>query len=194
MRDSPSSTGPRRSTMRAVLAVGMGRAEAIGWFSATRDGFIRSLVPLIVVPFLNGLISGRIPSVTRLITDLLTSIAALLVPPVVTHMLAERWGRGGAWLRFAVAFNWCQFGLLMVAVTGLFAVTALGAGDMIIMIVGVIGIYALWLHWFVARHGLGITSGRAVLLVLAVHAATTLVVLVPRVIAAIMRTQPAVPS
>lgn len=183
---SPQLDGLRR-TVSAVLGVALGRVEAIGRFGATRQAFIASLIPLAVVPVLNSLISQRQPSLSRLLLDLLTSVTALLVPPVVTHALAVLWGRETAWLRFAIAFNWCQFGLLVIAMAALFAIAAVIGAEASVIIIGVIGLYALWLHWFLARHGLGISAKRAVLLVLAVHAATTLVVMIPRVMAAAMR-------
>jgi hypothetical protein len=47
---------------------------------------------------------------------------------------------------------------------------------------GLVG-YALWLHWFVARHGLGLSGLRAVVMVLGVNFATVALVLGPRVLA-----------
>lgn len=189
---------PRNSqavmTMRAVLGVAVGRADALGLFLVTPRAFIASLLPLVIVPVLNGLITHRSPTVARLVLDLLTSVAALLVPPVLTHALAVLWGREPYWLRFAIAFNWCQLGLLLAAMTGLFVVMIAGGGDLAILLIGVLGIYALWLHWFLARHALGLPPARSAMLVLGVHAATTLVVLVPRVVAAILRAPAAVPS
>ena len=191
---SGSANNTTAMTIRAVLGVARGRPEALRLFIATPQAFITSLIPLIIVPVLNGLLTQRQPTLFRLIVDLLTSIAALLVPPVLTHAIASRWGREAYWLRFAVAFNWCQLGLLLAAMGGLLLLTSMAGPDMAILVVGVIGIYAIWLHWFLARHGLGLPPARAVMLVLAVHAATTLVVLVPRLISAILRAPAAVPS
>ena len=43
--------------------------------------------------------------------------------------------------------------------------------------------YGLWLHWFVARHGLGLSGLRAVVMVLAVNLATVVLLQGPRVLA-----------
>jgi len=43
--------------------------------------------------------------------------------------------------------------------------------------------YALWLHWFLARHGLGLSRLRALLLVFAVNLTTAVLVVGPRMIA-----------
>lgn len=176
-----------------MLGVARGRIPAIGLFGATRQSFIASLIPLAIVPVLNSLISQRQPSLSRLILDLLTSVTALLVPPVVTHALAERWGRDTAWLRFATAFNWCQLGLLVIAMAALFVIATATGPEAAMLVIGVIGIYALWMHWFLARHALGITPKQAVLLVLAVHATTTIAVLIPKVLAALLRGPVATP-
>ena len=43
--------------------------------------------------------------------------------------------------------------------------------------------YGLWLHWFVTRHGLGLSGLRAALLVLGVNVATVVIVMGPRMLA-----------
>jgi hypothetical protein len=43
--------------------------------------------------------------------------------------------------------------------------------------------YGMWLHWFLARHGLGLSGPRAALLVIGVNLGTVLIVLGPRVLA-----------
>ena len=49
-------------------------------------------------------------------------------------------------------------------------------------VLGVIA-YGLWLHIFLARHGLGLTLSRAVAMVLGVNLATVVLVLGPRMLA-----------
>ena len=52
---------------------------------------------------------------------------------------------------------------------------------LVIVVIG-LGGYALWLHWFLARHGLGLSPGRAAMLVVGVNLATILLVLGPRLL------------
>jgi hypothetical protein len=122
------------------------------------------------------------------ITDLLATVAVLLAPPVLSYELARLWGRQAYWLRFATAFNWCQWLLPMLASvllmglglllrTGLSEQTATGA------LVLALGGYALWLHWFLARHGLALSPFRAAILVVVVNLGTALLVLAPRLLA-----------
>jgi hypothetical protein len=45
--------------------------------------------------------------------------------------------------------------------------------------------YGLWLHWFLARHGLGLSRLRAAVMVFGVNIVTVLIVLGPRLLALI---------
>lgn len=187
---SESSPRPDYSVRTALVGVARlarGRADGLNAFGHTKGAFLSSLTPLLAFPLigsLTSLFSGRL---VRAVLELLAAVAALLTPPVVTHGLARLWGREAWWLRFATAFNWCQLGLLIVAFGGLMVGFSVGGQGSGVSIVAALALYGLWLHWFLARHGLGISSGRAVLLVLCVHAATTVVVLGPRVLAALWR-------
>ena len=125
---------------------------------------------------------------TPAIADLLATIAVLLAPPVLSFELARLWGRQARWLRFATAFNWCQWLLPMLASVLLLVLgTLLRAGlpDNAVTGALVLGLggYALWLHWFLARHGLALSRLRAALLVVVVNFGTALLVLVPRLLA-----------
>ena len=78
---------------------------------------------------------------------------------MLSYALARHWGREALWPRFATAFNWCQWAIPAVAFLLLLAVSlliALGvpneAGGPSV-VAGLAG-YGLWLHWFLARHGL----------------------------------------
>jgi hypothetical protein len=51
----------------------------------------------------------------------------------------------------------------------------------LLVVAGLAG-YGLWLHWFVARHGLGLGAGRAALLVVGVNLGTIVLVLGPRLL------------
>jgi hypothetical protein len=122
------------------------------------------------------------------LSDLLATVCALLAPAVLSHELARRWGRAALWTRFAVAFNWCQWAIPILAV-GLVVLAGmlltLGVPSdtgALLVVAGLLG-YGLWLHWFLARHGLGLGAGRAVLLVLGVNLGTVVIVLGPRLVA-----------
>lgn len=173
---------------QGVVGIVRGDRGALRHFGRTERSFLISLAPIaafVVIGSQTSLVGGH---VTRALTELLASTCALLMPAVVSQWFAERWGLTDRWLRFATAFNWCQFALMVCV---LLAVTVggilLGHG-IGVMVAFCLGLYALWLHWFLVRHGLGVSSGRAAGVVVCVHIATTLVILIPRAFAAALRT------
>lgn len=169
----------------AQLAVGKG--EGITRFGDSTRSFLASLAPLVAFPLVGAFVlfvsgSGRVA-----LAALLLTVVAQLAPPVVSHWLAVRWGREEWWLRFATAFNWCQWAIPVAAFLMLMGLQ-LVLGDRIsaeaggqLLILG-LAVYGLWLHWTVARHGLDLSRGRAALLVLLVNAATVGLVMAPRLI------------
>jgi len=178
----------RPNVLRGIVRIARGRADGLDQFAGTQQGFLASLAPLIAFPLVGTVLmllnGGGAPA----ITDLLATVAVLLAPPVLSYELARLWGRQAYWLRFATAFNWCQWLLPMLASvllmglglllrTGLSEQTATGA------LVLALGGYALWLHWFLARHGLALSPFRAAILVVVVNLGTALLVLAPRLLA-----------
>jgi hypothetical protein len=178
----------RPNVLRGIFRIARGRADGLDQFAGTQQGFLTSLAPLIAFPLVGTVLmllnGGGAPA----ITDLLATVAVLLAPPVLSYEMARLWGRQARWLRFATAFNWCQWLLPMLASvllmglglllrTGLSEQTATGA------LVLALGGYALWLHWFLARHGLALSPFRAAILVVVVNLGTALLVLAPRLLA-----------
>lgn len=174
------------SIVLGVMRLARGRADGLRQFSATRDAFLASLAPLLAFPLVGGaliLLGGGLGAVS----DLLATLCALLAPPVLSFEVARLWGREAAWLRFATAFNWCQWvipvvGSLFLLVLGFLA--GLGLPQNIARYGVVLGIvaYGLWLHWFIARHGLALSSLRAAIMVFGVNFGTVILVLGPRLL------------
>jgi hypothetical protein len=177
----------RLGILRGIARLACGRPDGLAQFGDTRQAFLASLFPLIAFPVLGEVLvamGGGMPS----LTDLLATLCALLAPPVLSFSIARHWGREALWLRFATAFNWCQWAIPAVAFLLLLALSllmALGvpneaAGHL--WILGLAG-YGVWLHWFLARRALDLTVLRAVLLVVVVNAATVALVVGPLLIA-----------
>lgn len=174
----------RFAPLRGVLLLARGRAEGLMLFRATPEGFLSSLAPLLAVPLAGAvllLLGGWTSAAAAL---LLIALTAQLTPPVLSHALARRWGREAGWLRYATAYNWCQWAVLAVMVVLLLVLGAV-TGRPPSAVVGsrafgwATGGYAMWLHWVLARHGLGLGAGRAALLVLLVSLGVMAVVLGP---------------
>lgn len=175
------------SILLGVARLARGRPEGMAQFSGTRDGFLASLAPLIAFPLVGGVLMLLGGGGLDALADLLATLCALLAPPVLSFEVARLWHREDAWLRFATAFNWCQWvipivGGALLLVFGVLTVAGLPpalARDGIVF--GIVA-YGLWLHCFLARHALALSWPRAGLMVLGVNLATVLLVAGPRVL------------
>ncbi len=188
MSGTVSQAPPRaKNILLGVIRVATGRADGIAQFGDTKEAFLASLAPLLAFPLVGALMMAAQGEGLAALSDLLATFCALLAPAVLSYEAARYWGRAAAWTRFAVAFNWCQWAIPVLAV--LLAVLAgmllaLGApsqAGVMVVVAGLAG-YGLWLHWFLARHGLGLSAGRAALLVVGVNLATVLLVLGPSLV------------
>jgi hypothetical protein len=182
--------GPRPrpgSIVIGIVRLARGRADGMQQFGATRDAFLASLAPLVAFPLVGGALMLLAGGGLTALSDLLATLCALIAPLVLSFEVARLWRRQQFWLRFATAFNWCQWVIPVVGSMLLLAFAVLAAlglpramarGGVVLALVT----YGLWLHWFLARHGLGLSRLRALLMVLAVNFATVLLVVGPRVV------------
>jgi hypothetical protein len=177
----------RANILRGILLLARGRAEGLRQFGDTPAAFLASLAPLIAFPLVGaGLMLAHGDGLSAL-TEFLATICALLAPPVLSYEPAQWWHREEQWLRFATALNWCQWAIPVLAAllltlvypTLAATISAEAAG---IIVIAVVGCYALWLHWFLARHALVISALRAVLLVVWVNLGTVVLVIGPRLL------------
>ena len=175
-----------RFILLGIAQLARGKADGLTQFGATRESFLASLAPLVAFPLVGSMLmlldGGGLGSVS----DLLMSLTALLAPPVLSFEVARLWGKEASWLHFATAFNWCQWaipvlGSLLLMVLGALMTLGLPAQAARLIAVILLAGYALWLHWFIARHGLGLSAVRAAILVLVVNFATVALVVSPRV-------------
>lgn len=146
------------------------------------------MAPLVAFPLVGGGLALARGGGLAAIGEMLATFCALLAPPVLSHVFARWWGKEALWLRFATAFNWCQWaipiaGAALLLVLGI--LMQLGMPNMLAggaAAVGLVG-YGLWLHWFIARHALALSGLRAAIMVLAVNFGTALLVAGPGLLA-----------
>jgi hypothetical protein len=186
MSDRTRGQRPGGFILLGIARVARGKADGMRQFGATRESFLASLAPLIAFPLVGGLLMLLSGGGLDTVSDLLMSLTALLAPPVLSFEIARLWRREAHWLRFATAFNWCQWaipvlGSLLLMVLGMTMTLGLPAQAARLIAVVLLGGYALWLHWFIARHGLELPAMRAAALVLVVNLATVALVVLPRV-------------
>jgi hypothetical protein len=175
------------SIVLGIVRLARGRADGFQQFAATREAFLASLAPLVAFPLVGGALMVLGGGGLAALSDLLATICALVAPPVLSFEIARLWGRQQSWLRFATAFNWCQWaipvlGSALLLLLGMLIVLGLPRSlARALVVLGLVS-YGLWLHWFLARHGLGLSRLRALLLVLGVNFVTVLIVMGPRVL------------
>lgn len=170
------------------MRVARGKPDGVAQFGNTAQAFLASLAPLIAFPLVGGVLIVLGGHPFNGLTELLATACALLAPPVLSFEIARLWRREAYWLRFATAFNWCQWllpllGAVLMLVLGSAQAVGLSPRAVGMLLVFGIGGYGLWLHWFLARHALDLSRLRAALLVLAVNAGTVVLVLGPRLLA-----------
>lgn len=168
--------------LNGVLLLVRFRPEGFASFAATPQGFMNSLAPMLAIAAVGALLSGSVPKAAL---QILMGLVALLTPAVISHFLARAWGREAVWLRYAVAFNWCQttVNLLMLGATG---AMEFGSNGFKLVAVGILA-YVLGLYWFLMRQGLGVSPTRAALGVLTTTLASGLLLFGPLIIAVSLR-------
>ena len=185
MTQNPS---PRQSVLLGIVRVACGRADGIACFGGTPQAFMTSLAPLIAFPLVGAGMALFTEGPRRALTGLAIAMCALLTPAVISYELARIWQRAEAWLRFATAFNWCEWILPVIACLVMvplsFAINAgMGEAAASSTLVACLVSYGLWLHWFLARNALGLSGGRAAVLVLLVNLGTAVAVVGPPLLA-----------
>ena len=178
--------------MSLAAAIGVARlarfrADGLARFEATPAGLLAALTPwfgFALVGFVLVLAQG---APVAALGDLLGTTVALLTPPVLSHVLAQRWGRGAGWLRYAVAFTWSQWVMppaLLLAMLATGMLVAAGMPDNAAELLGALALlmYALALHYFIARRALDLSPWRTVALVAIVNLGTGIVITLPLLI------------
>ncbi len=180
-------TAPGLRPLLGMVRLARGRVDGLAQFGDTPQAFLASLAPLLAFPIVGALLLLTTDGPVRALTTLLVTLVAQLSPPVLSHALARAWGREAQWLRYATAFNWCQWALPLAAMAMLIVLQAalrLGlseeAADQT-LIVG-LAAYGLWLNWLLARHGLSLSRGRAAGLVALTNIGTIVLAIGPRLL------------
>ncbi|HET8997061.1 MAG TPA: hypothetical protein VFN42_10390 [Acetobacteraceae bacterium] len=179
--------GSQGNILLGMLRVALGKADGMAQFGGTRHSFLASLAPLVAFPLVGALLVLAGGKPLDALGELLGTLCVLLVPPVVSFELARLWRREDQWLHFATAFNWCYWlvpllGMLLMFVVGLLTAAGLPEQVGVMVMVACLGGYGLWLHWFLALHGLHVSRLRAALLVVAINLVVAALVLGPRLL------------
>src|SRR3954471_13480012 len=182
---------PPRSVLVGIMRIARGRADGIACFGASPQAFLSSLAPLLAFPLVGAVLAIFSEGPRRALTGLAITLCALLTPAVLSFELARLWKRQDAWLRFATAFNWCEWILPVLACVVMVPLSlAMAAGldetAATFVLAGSLAGYGLWLHWFLARKALGLSVLRAITLVILVNLGTVVAVMGPRLVAKLL--------
>ena len=173
---------PKPSILRGMGQLVRLRGAGIEQFPATRQAFLNSLAPWLALPLVGGVLLLIDGQPRAAIGNVLFAAVALLAPAVVSNALARWWGREARWLRYAIAFNWCQWVITAGGLAALvLAEIALAGGlprNVVLIVVGLgfIG-YAMTVQVTLASVGLAVTKLRAAGFVVLVNLAALLLVL-----------------
>jgi hypothetical protein len=177
----------RFKPLLGMARLARGRVDGLAQFGDTPHAFLASLAPLLAFPIVGAALMLTTDGPIRALATLFATVVAQVAPAVLSHALARAWGRERQWLRYATAFNWCQWALPLAAMALLivqqFAIQ-LGlpeaAADQLLL-VG-LAAYGLWLNWLLARHGLNLSRGRAAGLVALTNLGTIVLAIGPRLV------------
>jgi hypothetical protein len=183
-----SGAVPRKSVLLGMLRIAHGRRDGVDCFGSSPQAFLSSLAPLIAFPLVGAVLAMFTEGPKRALTRLAMTLCALLTPAVVSYEMARFWQREDAWARFATAFNWCEWILPFLACLVIVPLSvAIKAGmsetTASLVLLGCLGCYGLWLHWFLARHALALSVFRAVVLVVVVNLSMAVAVMGPHLLA-----------
>ena len=184
----PGPKAPGLRPLVGMLRLARGRVDGLEQFGDTAQAFLSSLAPLLAFPIVGALLLLASDGPVKALATLLVTLVVQLAPAVLSHALARFWGREAAWMRYATAFNWCQWALPLAALALLIVLQAgmqMGLSEEVAdaALLAGLGAYGLWLNWLLARHGLGLSRFRAAALVAATNLGTVLLVAGPGLIA-----------
>lgn len=188
MTEDAPSTGRAGHVVAGILQLSLLRAAGIAEFGDSRQCFLNSLAPLVAFPLVSGLYGVVSGDGLDAVTALLGTLVALLAPSVLSEAMARLWWREREWLRYATAFNWSRWAMLLALGAGLMLMGLLagaGLGEHEAVAVGLVAVaaYGLVLDWFVAWVGLRLAWWQAAILVIVVNGGAAMLFIGPHLLA-----------
>ena len=167
-----------------LFLLGTGRPAGLAQFGTDPESYLASLAPLLGLQIVMGLVFAVDAGAVHGALFFLIMVCNLLAPPVLAHLFCQWWTCLGRWPLYANVLNWSVWLMVSVAiillplarVTLAFGVSPMAAAG---LLVGGLSAYALWFHWFLARHALALSRARALLVMAGVVFGTGLLLQVP---------------
>ena len=179
-----------------LLLLGTGRAAGLEQFGGDPESYLGSLAPLLALQIVMGLLLAVNAGVVNGALFFLIMVCNLLTPPVIGHALCRWFGRLSQWPLYANVLNWSVWLMVVMLVVLLpfarvtlaFGVPPTAAAGLLL---GALSLYVMWFHWFLARHALSLSRGRALLVMAAIVFGTGLLLQVPIWVGEVSGLQPA---
>jgi hypothetical protein len=175
---------PRRRPAFGLLLLGLGQARGLAQFGGDADSYLGSLAPLLGLQIVMALLFMLRAGFPLASLFFLIVVCNLLAPPVIGHVFCAWWGRRALWPLYANVLNWSVWlmvGVLLVPLPAASMTLSVGVSPTAAatLLLGVLALYVLWFHWFLARHALQVSRARALLVMASVVFGTGLLVQAP---------------
>lgn len=174
-----------RNVLRGMLRLATGRADGFAEIGNTPAAFSASIAPLIAFPLVGAGLLAIQHHWQLAVSLFLSRFCGVLTQPVIVEFASGRiGGRTRNWLATSTALNWSIWLIFPLIPAGALvsgALVGLGLSQEIAVIVtiGLIGAYMLWLQWFILRHGLFVGRWRAAALLVVMNITIAALYLVP---------------
>jgi hypothetical protein len=164
-----------RLALAGTLRLARGDRGGMAYFDPSIDGFWHSFraaavcypLYLILLTFPIEIGTGSEINETRLLAvETIHFVISWVAFPLAVLPIIDWLGRGDRFLPYMVAYNWCQVPQTMV-----FATIAMAGGvgllsvDAVVVVDLFAGLATLVYEWYIARVGLALSGGRAVLII-----------------------------
>src|SRR5437879_3217918 len=145
------SAQPKGNILLGIARLARFSRDGFEQFGATPQAFVNSLAPMLAFPLAFAVPTVLAGAGRAALVDFLASVVALLAPAVMSHAFARHWGREALWLRYIVAFNWCQSAFTLVMIVALYAFTGIPGGlNLAGVLLPALALTCYWLalYWF----------------------------------------------
>lgn len=185
---------PRGNVLRGMFLLARGRVAGLEEFGNSTNALAASVAPLIAFPLVGSVLLAVNGDPKIAVLAFISRMCVVMALGLVTYEFARIWHRDEQWLRTVTALNWSFWILIPVLlIAGMCGALLVSAGiaektaeDVMI---GVMGAYLLWYHWFTVRNGLRIGLWAALGLVIVTNIIVGLLAMGPDLITMAMSGQ-----
>jgi len=175
------------NVLKGVFLLARGRAAGLEEFGNSTNALAAAAAPLVAFPLVGSVLLAVNGDPKVAILAFISRMCVVMAMALVTYEFAHRLHRDETWLRTATALYWSFWILVpLLLIAGVCGALLVSAGLKEILaekiMIGVMGVYMLWYHWFTVRNGLRLGLWAAVGLVAITNVVVGLLALGPDLI------------